>query len=469
MICLLDSINESIIGSKQMKVSLTLVILGLLMPALCWATPCEPGWSTGTAAPDGFHSGKAAYYKDKIYVTSGMLTAPMGQFIYLNELWIYDIFDDSWTIGPVYDETGWAHSCMVADQNRIMLFGGYRAYFDYFKTTKIYDADQDEWTDGADMPSLTYGAYCALIDKTVHVASGEIGVPYSHFAYDIVNDSWKADIAQLPDNLYFGLGASDGELFYVISGKTQWENSEKIYAYDPESDTWNELADIRPWRFLPGGGFAGDGLLYVFSGGGLNDESWDAYDTHTVYHTVDNTWEDVALPIPTPVAGPASVYVPEYGGMFYLFGGGDGTVVYDTTQIYSLCLATIEQIQPDSGKNDVDVAVTISGWGFAEDDGAYLSNDDLGFVELNDIVIQDSQTITAVVPKGSPAGIYELVVDSESGERDTLSQAFEIIETGGGDDDDDDDDSGGICGGLASYQGSLDFVRRYALPVIQKL
>ncbi|MDP8257187.1 MAG: kelch repeat-containing protein [Candidatus Alcyoniella australis] len=408
------------------------LLLVLFIPALAHSQ-CTNNWGYAEPTPERFYRGNAAYYNGNVYITTGEFDGR----VYHNDVWVYDVGRDTWEeSGASYDATGWTNACMVQYQAQLYVVGGFSAGV-YSDDLKIYDIAADTWSAGPDLPFTTSGSYCALIDDQIHVAGGTPSYQSSHAVYDISEGTWDDSVADLPSGRAFGLGATDGELFYVISGLVG--PTTEFLAYDPSEDTWSALHDLNSGRMSPGGGFAED-QLWVFNGGGQNNDPWIPRPSAEIYDSDADSWQFLpTTPSVEPIA-PASAFVPEYGGLWLLFGGTYGGNEYNYTQVYSFCYAALEGVVPTVGYNGSDAEIAISGWGFEADDEVYLINDlDLRSDFSEAIVVADG-TIEAVVPQGATPGTYDLVIISSSGEQDELLSAYQVIEGSADDDDDDDDD-----------------------------
>jgi hypothetical protein len=81
----------------------------------------------------------------------------------------------------------------------------------------------------------------------------------------------------------------------------------------------------------------------------------------------------------------------------------------------------ITAISPDRGKSDSQTSVLITGKNFV--DGLTVK---VGAIGLNDPSVGGSTTITAVVPQGIAAGVYDVIVTNPDDQADILEDGFTI-------------------------------------------
>lgn len=92
-------------------------------------------------------------------------------------------------------------------------------------------------------------------------------------------------------------------------------------------------------------------------------------------------------------------------------------------QVSSPVLAAV---QPDRAANDLDTRIEISGSGFSTEGGIPLVF--LNSVPLPGVIWVNENILTATVPWGLNAGVYNLRVVNLDGEEATLNSAFEVIQ-----------------------------------------
>ena len=90
---------------------------------------------------------------------------------------------------------------------------------------------------------------------------------------------------------------------------------------------------------------------------------------------------------------------------------------------------TVTAVEPSSAYNDIDTLITITGAGFAVDASVLPTVTPavtLGTTPLTGVTWVDTQTLTATVPWGMNAGVYDLSVTNPAGLTSTLTAAFEV-------------------------------------------
>jgi hypothetical protein len=96
-------------------------------------------------------------------------------------------------------------------------------------------------------------------------------------------------------------------------------------------------------------------------------------------------------------------------------------------------IPSVTSVTPASAYNDIDTVVTIKGDGFAvETSGAVVTTPTAALhlgattVQLTNVTWVDTQTLTATVPWGMAAGVYDLTVTNPDQTADILQGAFEV-------------------------------------------
>ncbi|WRZ97258.1 carboxypeptidase regulatory-like domain-containing protein [Streptomyces sp. NBC_00841] len=125
-------------------------------------------------------------------------------------------------------------------------------------------------------------------------------------------DAWQL-AATLPTGLQDNAVDAGGGKLYSAFGYTGSEDTNALYAYDPGTGSWSQLASAADTRRAPAHGFIG-GKLYAVGGWGVSG-SPDA--KLEVYDPASNAWTTKA-PSPKPYAGSGSAVLD---GKLYVVGG----------------------------------------------------------------------------------------------------------------------------------------------------
>ncbi len=202
-----------------------------------------------------------------------------------------------------------------------------------------YDPVANAWTMRRAIPTQRAAAAAATIGTKIYVAGGSMGsngavagpTVRDFAAYDTVADAWEMlDAIPAPERNH-GPGAAVDGIFYLLGGRTNGPADglqSRVDTYDPVTRQWTQKMSMPRAR---GGTAAGvvNGLIIVVGGEGNNRTAnangvfpqTDAYDPRT------NTWRTLA-DMRTPRHGMGAAVVD---GKLYVPGGataqGGGTAV----------------------------------------------------------------------------------------------------------------------------------------------
>ncbi|MCP9452112.1 MAG: hypothetical protein NNA23_05455 [Nitrospira sp.] len=210
------------------------------------------------------------------------------------------------------------------------------------------EIERGSWRVAAPMPTKRTEVAAVALEGKIYVVGGfekpglsnmmNLAITSAVDVYDPVTDTWTA-AAPLPVGLHHvGIGVVKGRV-YVIGGYTRagvniWSPVATVYAYDPKTDQWTELAPMPTAR----------GALAVAEVGG-NLYAIGGFDRRAnvtaveVYDPLRNRWETRA-PLPTPRDHLAVAVVD---GAIYAIGGrvnGD----------YGRNLAVVERYDPTTDR-----------------------------------------------------------------------------------------------------------------------
>jgi N-acetylneuraminic acid mutarotase len=251
--------------------------LGAVVPVVEAYDPVDDRWRRLADLPTPVHHANAAVVDGKIVVAGflvGVEFSPDGR------VFIYDPDTDQWSAGTSMNDGAQRGACGVAVHDDgaggagLLLFGG-SAGGSSARVSR-YDVADDEWTELADMPSALDHLGAGSVDGRIIVVGGRANGLTNHttatFEFDpSANDGDGEFIerAAMPTaRAGFGVGVLDGELF-VAGGEGNVDSDVGVFAeteaYDPESDTWRSVLDMRTPRHGMGATVV-DGAFYVPGG-----------------------------------------------------------------------------------------------------------------------------------------------------------------------------------------------------------
>lgn len=220
----------------------------------------------------------------------------------------------------------------VEINDSIYLIGGYRGWVDatyYYPEFEIYDPLSDTWDTNTHITLPQPAALLAVnvIDNKIWVMAGmnfNESLEMNHWTfykdinvYDVNTTSWESK-SPIPDTInVYAACASDGYIYAIA------RHSYKSYRYNPETEEWMRIADMRYSRSWPSL-ISLDGYIYALGGTSSNIDM-ERYDP------VKNEWTKIDDP-----AGAASIGAHcTLDGELYLVGGGNLDVPLITMQKYN--------------------------------------------------------------------------------------------------------------------------------------
>lgn len=298
----------------------------ILLPSAALA---DGQWSDGPRLQDPRSGLAAIEFEGRIYAAGGAgLTQPR------DEVEVLDL-----TLGDWRDTTalpaGLERFGLATIGGRIYAAGGYAAREGVRPIADMWSFDPSAgiWSREPAMPGPKASFQLVAANDRLYAIGGETGAPET-YVFDPEDQSWET--LEAPEDISRRGAASvvsDG-LIYLIGGAREGAASTRIDVYDPETDSWTQLADMP----TPRAGHAAallNGRIHVFGGRGA-DLSQTLSD-HLVYDIASDSWEAAeGLPAPRTDASAAVI-----DGQIYLIGGGAGGGFFapftavDETDIYS--------------------------------------------------------------------------------------------------------------------------------------
>jgi hypothetical protein len=244
----------------------------------------------------------------------------------------YDPATNTWTpIASLPAPRGWFSA--ASDGTYIYLLGGVDQNFTTTATLWRYDPVSNTYD--TSLPSYTIPTYfhasAYLNGKIYRIAGAAIGTDYHVEVYDIATNTWSM-AANYPVANHTLMAAALGSYIYAGGGNA---SPDKTYRYDPSTNTWDDaaIADLPAGRSsAASGAYNGRWLL---AGGDVNfatSNSAIAWDPAT------NTWNN----LPNMVQARDYLAGATAGQSFYAVAGdfGPGTPTNDNQQYTETPCAT---------------------------------------------------------------------------------------------------------------------------------
>jgi hypothetical protein len=199
------------------------------------------------------------------------------------------------------------------------------------KALEIFDPLTNLWREAAPMPEPRHHLQVAAHDGRVYVFGGsglcqvECGFQETAWVYDPESDTWT-ELAPMPYAISAGAAVSLPDGLYLVGGLP--DTSQTLLHYDPVTGEWRQKADMLEAREHVTAA-AYQGKIYLFGGRWLNDlRSMEIYDPAT------NTW--TAGPEMSEARGGHTAAV--VGDRIYVIGGenilSQEERVVDTMEVY---------------------------------------------------------------------------------------------------------------------------------------
>ena len=135
-----------------------------------------------------------------------------------------------------------------------------------------------------------------------------------------------------------------------------------------------------------------------------------------INQSLTSAYYEFEVPLPSGVHTFTTVQQPS-------FASSSWTI---TTTLLMADAPTVTAVDPDTGHNDEDTAVTIHGTNFLAGVTAYLVWGDESYA-LTNLVYVSATELTAVVPAGLDIGVYDLMVVNPDEQSATLADGYTVI------------------------------------------
>jgi N-acetylneuraminic acid mutarotase len=241
----------------------------------------------------------------------------------------------------------------VALDGRLYLAGGSAQH-------EVYDPVSQTWSTVASLPGGWVDHIQGVaLNGRIYYIGGLTGWPQPHSdlvrIYDPATDSFTAG-APMPRGRGGGGVATDGSRIYYAGGMHNGQAVAWFDAYDPATDTWQQLPDMPIARDHFHGAILG-GTFYAIGG---RDSLIDATDPRVdAYAIGSGTWNTLNTTLPTPRGGFATAVL---GNEILIIGGEGGGQTFDTVEAYDPAANTWRTLAPlPTARHGIQAAVCDGG------------------------------------------------------------------------------------------------------------
>ncbi len=299
----------------------------LHIPPTPTATPCASvgAWTEQAPYPIATSGQAVASVGGNVYSFGGIANNMAASNAYK-----YTPATNTWTpIASLPQPRGWFSA--ASDGTYVYLLGGVDQNFTTTATLWRYDPISNTYN--TSLPSYTIPTYfhasAYLNGKIYRIAGRAIGTDFHVEVYDIATNTWSM-AANYPVANHSLMAASLGGYVYAAGGNAFPTNT---YRYDPNANTWTTIADLPAGRSAAASGvYNGRWLLAGGDGTFASSPSAIAWDPAT------NTWND----LPNMVQARDYLGGATAGQSFYAVAGNSapGTPTNDNQQYTETCTTT---------------------------------------------------------------------------------------------------------------------------------
>ncbi len=226
-------------------------------------------WSSVASLPERRFELSTCVIGNIIYVLGGYAS----NFMLADDMYVYNPADDTWTIEGLMPRPVGITACSPYN-GKIYLFGGNDQMFNNQNYTQVYDPFTQQWELKTPIPTLRRGSVSLVINNLIYVIGGRVDDPDyavntgANEAYSPATDTWTT-LASMPTPQGAIAGAVKDGKIYIFGGQYSNANSEGVFSnsweYDPQTDTWREIIEMRTARHSMGAVMIDD-IIYVIGG-----------------------------------------------------------------------------------------------------------------------------------------------------------------------------------------------------------
>lgn len=264
--------------------------------AIANAYKYTPGTNTWTPiaplpAPRGWFSGAS----DGTYIY--LLGGVDQNFNTTATLWRYDPASDTYNTSlPSYTIPTYFHASAYLN-GKIYRIAGAAIGTDFH--VEVYDIATNTWSMAANYPVANHTLMAAALGGYVYGAGGN-AFPTNAYRYDPNTNTWAA-IADLPAGRSAAASGVYNGRWLLVGGDVNFATSNSVIAWDPATNTWNNLPNMVQARDYLEGATAGQSFYAVAGNSGTGTPTND---------NQQYTETGCATPTPTPTLTPTPTSTP---------------------------------------------------------------------------------------------------------------------------------------------------------------
>jgi N-acetylneuraminic acid mutarotase len=290
------------------------------------ATPCASvgSWTEQAPYPISISGHAVVAQGGNVYSFGGIVNNAA-----ITTAYKYNPATNTWTaIAPLPAPRGWFSG--ASDGTYIYLLGGVDQNFNTTATLWRYDPATNTYN--TSLPSYTIPTYfhasAYLNGKIYRIAGAAIGTDFHVEVYDIATNSWSM-AANYPFANHNLMAVALGNYIYAGGGNA---SPGKTCRYDPSTDSWDDaaIADLPAGRSSAASG-AYNGR-WILAGGDVNFATSNSV---IAWDPVTNTWNN----LPSMIQARDNLQGATAGQSFYAVGGdfGPGNPTNDNQQYTEVC------------------------------------------------------------------------------------------------------------------------------------
>jgi len=210
-------------------------------------------------------------------------------------LWRYDpVYNTYDTSLPPYTIPTYFHASAYLS-GKIYRIAGAAIGTDYH--VEVYDIATSSWSMAANYPFANHNLMAASLGGDIYAGGGNAS-PNMAWRYDPNTDTW-APIADLPVGRSSAASGAYNGRWVLAGGDVNFTISNSVIAWDPATNTWNNLPNMVQPRDLLEGATAGQSFYAVAGNSGVGTPTND-----------NQQYTETGCTTPTPTPSPTSTITP---------------------------------------------------------------------------------------------------------------------------------------------------------------